>query len=67
MMFDDKSLMDLRAMFAGCAVSGYVRDSVSYASREDECKEVAIAALDIADALIEEMLRRYETSNSLEE
>ena len=63
-MLDDKSIMDLRAMFAGYALSGYVREGVSYASRKDECKEVAEACFDLADACLTELLIRTEKRSS---
>ena len=47
----DKSTIDLLDMFAAHALSGYTRGGVSYASREDECNEVAIACYDLALAL----------------
>ena len=49
----DKSKADLLDMFAGYALSGYVREGVSYASREDECEEVARACYDLAFAMLE--------------
>ena len=49
----DKSTIDLLDMFAGYALSGYVREGVSYASREDECQEVARACYDLAFAMLE--------------
>jgi len=39
-------------MFAGYALSGYVREGVSYGSREDECKAVAVACYDLAFAMV---------------
>ena len=48
----DKSTVDLLDMFAGYALSGYVREGVSYSSREDECKEVARACYDLAYAML---------------
>ena len=45
-------------MFVGYALSGYAREGVSYASREDECREVAIACCDLAEACIAEILSR---------
>tara|TARA_R100000501_G_C2524095_1_gene50003 strand:- start:186 stop:407 length:222 start_codon:yes stop_codon:yes gene_type:complete len=48
----DKSTIDLLDMFAGYALSGYVREGVSYSSREDECKEVARACYDLAYAML---------------
>tara|TARA_Y100000034_G_scaffold96541_1_gene117597 strand:+ start:1542 stop:1754 length:213 start_codon:yes stop_codon:yes gene_type:complete len=51
-MESDKSTIDLLDMFAGYALSGYVREGVSYMSREDECKEVARACYDLAFAMV---------------
>ena len=48
----DKSTIDLLDMFAGYALSGYVREGVSYMTREDECKEVAKACYDLAFAMV---------------
>ena len=48
----DKSTIDLLDMFAGYALSGYVREGVSYMSRDDECKEVAKACYDLAFAMV---------------
>ena len=48
----DKSTIDLLDMFAGYALSGYVREGVSYGSRDDECKEVAKACYDLAFAMV---------------
>ena len=48
----DKSTIDLLDMFAGYALSGYVREGVSYGSRDDECKEVATACYDLAFAMV---------------
>ena len=48
----DKSTIDLLDMFAGYALSGYVREGVSYMSREDECLEVARACYDLAFAML---------------
>ena len=48
----DKSTIDLLDMFAGYALSGYVRDGLSYGSRDDECKEVAKACYDLAFAMV---------------
>ena len=47
----DKSTIDLLDMFAAHALSGYVRGGLSYASREDECNEVAVACYDLALAM----------------
>ena len=52
-MGSDKSTIDLLDMFAGYALSGYVREGVSYASRDDECKEVSRACYDLAFAMLE--------------
>ena len=49
---ENKSLKDLQIMFVGYALSGYVREGVSYASRDDECKEVAKACYDLAFAMV---------------
>ena len=48
----DKSTIDLLDMFAGYALSGYVREGVSFSSRDDECKEVAKACYDLAFAMV---------------
>ena len=48
----EKSTIDLLDMFAGYALSGYVRDGVSYGSRDAECEEVARACYDLAFALV---------------
>ena len=48
----DKATIDLLDMFAGYALSGYVREGVSFASREDECEEVARACYDLAYAMV---------------
>ena len=48
----DKSTIDLLDMFAGYALSGYVREGVSYMSRDDECLEVARACYDLAFAMV---------------
>lgn len=47
-----KSTIELMDIFAAHALSGYVSNGVSYASREDECKEVAIACYDLAFAMV---------------
>lgn len=39
-------------MFAGYALSGYVREGVSYGSRDEECKAVATACYDLAFAMV---------------
>ena len=49
---EDKLTIDLLDMFAGYALSGYVREALSYASRDDECKEVAKACYDLAFAMV---------------
>jgi hypothetical protein len=48
----EKSTLELMDMFAGYALSGYVREGVSYGSREDECKAVAVACYDLAFAMV---------------
>tara|TARA_R100000687_G_C6335866_1_gene111893 strand:+ start:66 stop:272 length:207 start_codon:yes stop_codon:yes gene_type:complete len=48
----DKTTIELLDMFAGYALSGYVREGVSYGSREDECKAVAVACYDLAYAMV---------------
>jgi len=48
----EKSTIELLDMFAGYALSGYVREGVSYGSREDECKAVAVACYDLAFAMV---------------
>ena len=48
----DKSTIDLLDMFAGYALSGYVREGVSYGSRDDECTEVSKACYDLAIAMV---------------
>jgi hypothetical protein len=48
----EKSTIELLDMFAGYALSGYVREGVSYGSRDDECKEVAKACYDLAFAMV---------------
>ena len=50
---DIRTIEDLLDMFAGYALSGYVREGVSYMSRDDECKEVARACYDLAFAMVE--------------
>ena len=52
MMSKEKATIDLLDMFAGYALSGYVREGVSYMSRDDECIEVAKACYDLAFAMI---------------
>ena len=48
----DKPTMDLLDKFAGYALSGYVREGVSYMSREEETFEVARACYDLAYAMV---------------
>ena len=48
----DKSTIDLLDMFAAHALSGYVREGVSYMQREDECDDVAVACYDLATAMV---------------
>ena len=48
----DKTTIELVDMFAGYALSGYVREGVSFGSRDDECKEVAKACYDLAFAMV---------------
>ena len=62
----DKSFWDLVDMFAGYALSGYVREGVSYGARKDECKEVSIACYDLAFAMVErreELIELYGQKN----
>ena len=49
-MQDNKK--ELRDIFAGYALSGYVREGVSFGSRDEECKEVAKACYDLAFAMV---------------
>ena len=49
---DIRTIEDLLDMFAGYALTGYVREGVSYMSRDDECIEVAKACYDLAFAMI---------------
>ena len=51
-MESDRRIIDLLDMFAGYALSGYVREGVSYMSRDDECIEVAKACYDLAFAMV---------------
>ena len=51
-MESDRRMIDLLDMFAGYALSGYVREGVSYMSRDDECIEVAKACYDLAFAMV---------------
>jgi hypothetical protein len=53
----DKSTIDLLDMFAAHALSGYVREGVSYFQREDECEKVAVACYDLAAAMLEQRLK----------
>ena len=48
----DKSKIDLLDHFAAHALSGYVREGLSYISREDECLKVATACYDLASAML---------------
>ena len=48
----DKTTIELLDMFAGYALSGYVREGVSFGSRDEECKEVAKACYDLAFAMV---------------
>ena len=48
----EKSTIELLDMFAGMALSGYVREGLSYGSREEESKEVAQACYDLAFAMV---------------
>ena len=48
----DKTTIELLDMFAGYALSGYVREGVSYGSRDEECKAVANACYDLAFAMV---------------
>ena len=48
----EKTTIELLDMFAGYALSGYVREGVSYGSREEECKAVATACYDLAFAMV---------------
>ena len=52
MSSEEKATIDLLDMFAGYALSGYVREGVSYMSRDDECIEVAKACYDLAFAMV---------------
>ena len=52
LVMSDKATIDLLDMFAGYALSGYVREGVSYGSRDEECKAVAIACYDLAFAMV---------------
>ena len=51
-MENNKSTIELLDMFAGYALSGYVREGVSFGSRDEECKEVAKACYDLAFAMV---------------
>ena len=48
----DKPTIDLLDYFAAHALSGYVREGVSYTNREDECLKVAEACYDLASAML---------------
>jgi len=48
----EKSTIELLDMFAGYALSGYVREGVSYGARDEECKAVAAACYDLAFAMV---------------
>ena len=48
----DKPTIDLLDMFAGYALSGYVREGLTYGSRDDECREVSRACYDLAFAMV---------------
>jgi len=48
----EKTTIELLDMFAGYALSGYVREGVSYGSRDEECKAVATACYDLAFAMV---------------
>ena len=48
----EKTTIELLDYFAAHALSGYVSNGVSYASREDECREVAVACYDLAYAMV---------------
>ena len=60
----DKTTIDLLDCFAAHALSGYVRGGVSYASREDECHEVAVACYDLATAMVQVRQRVLESIDS---
>jgi len=60
----DKSTIDLLDYFAAHALSGYVRGGVSYASREDECHEVATACYDLALAMYKVRQEILDTVNN---
>ena len=49
---EENPTIELLDMFAGYALSSYVRDGLSYGSRDDECKEVAKACYDLAFAMV---------------
>ena len=49
---EEKPTIELLDMFAGYALSGYVREGVSFGSRDEECKEVAKACYDLAFAMV---------------
>ena len=48
----DKTTIELLDMFAGYALSGYVREGVSYGARDEECKAGAAACYDLAFAMV---------------
>jgi len=48
----EKTTIELLDMFAGYALSGYVREGVSYGARDEECKAVAAACYDLAFAMV---------------
>ena len=70
MMSKEKATIDLLDMFAGYALSGYVREGVSYMAREDECIEVAKACYDLAFAMVktrQEILDEREKQELIQE
>ena len=48
----DKTTIELLDMFAGLALAGYVRDGLSYGSRDAECQEVAEACYHLAFSMV---------------
>ncbi len=48
----EKPTIELLDMFAKHALSGYIRDGLSYAARDDECLEVAKGCYSLAFAMI---------------
>ena len=65
----EKTTIELLDMFAGYALSGYVREGVSYGSREEECKAVAVACYDLAFAMVmarQDILDERERQNTTE-